>query len=169
MRLLFLVLLLWFPKLTAQVNEPKPMPLTIESFGYPDFGKGYDFGDFSVQYPLTTDVDAIIKGMHQKTPIFEVFQTQLLLRKKLGNKLYGTTGLTTEWRFSMDDSGSYLIDPKGDKARQEAFLGLEYEPRPDILIHVGYGRLLNQPKLAPLGFMRPNAKDRFTLGSKFKF
>lgn len=168
MRLLLLLLVFWVPKLAAQITESKPATVTIESFGYPNFGKGYDFGDFSVRYSLTNDVEAIVRAMHQKTPLFEVFQTQLLLGTRLTEKLSGVGGLLTEWNFSPDQNSRYLLDLAGHPVRHEALLGLEYEAAPSIMINANYSYLLNKPTFAPLGFKNTEARGRFSLGSKFK-
>ncbi|UJH66898.1 hypothetical protein [Allomuricauda sp. SCSIO 65647] len=168
MRLLFIVLVFGLPKLTAQITEPKPATVTIESFGYPDFGKGYDFGDFSVRYSLTNDVEAIVKAMHQKTPLFEVFQVQLLMGKRLTEDLSVVGGLLTEWNFSPDQNSPYVLDLAGHPARHEALLGLEYKAAPNIMINANYSYLLNRPAFAPIGFKNTEAKGRFSLGSRFK-
>ncbi len=162
-------LLFWAPlNLLGQNAQPEPKALEIESFGYPDFGKEYNFGDFSVEYALGDRSSLILKGMYQKSPAFEIFQGQLLFRQRLAQKLYGTGGLLVEWNLQSETFNPYMVDPKGDNARLEAFIGLEYEARPDILIHAGYGRLLNQPKFTSPGFINPQGKHRFILGSKFK-
>lgn len=160
----FLFFILFVPQAFGQ--EPKP--LKIESNGYPIFGEGYDFGDFSMQYPLGK-TEVVVKGFHEKTPFFEVFKNQLLLRIEIVRKLDAVGGLQVEWNFFAEGTEPALLNPGGDQSRQELYMGMEYEPRPGLMINAGYGNLLNSPKYAPQSFKKANAKGSVSLGSKLKF
>ncbi|WP_343486751.1 hypothetical protein [Allomuricauda sp. d1] len=152
-----------------QGYSQEPKPITVESFGYDFADEKYDFGNFSVSYPLNPSTDIILRGFNEKTPAFEIFRSQLVLRKKIAKKLYGVGGIQYEWDFTSMRNGINMINPRGDSARKEILIEIEYEPKEDMFIQAGFRQLLNTPKFAPQGFSNPDGKGALYLGSKWKF
>ncbi len=163
---LFIILLI---AATSLVFCQEPKSIKVESFGYPIFDEKYDFGDFSVSYPINGRTEIMVKGFHEKTPAFEIFRAQLLLRKQIARKLYGLGGVQYEWNLTAIRNNQSVGNSNDDGARKQILLGLEYEPKPNLLIQATYGHQLNNPKFTPLGTTNPSGKSVFSLGSRLKF
>jgi len=163
----FLISLFIIAGFYAAAQEPQP--LHIESFAYPNLDEKYNFEEFLISQRINETTDILLKGFHEKSPGFNIFSGQLVLRKKVAQKLSTLIGIRQEWDFTSRQNNQNIINPNGDAARKEIYLGLEYEPKPNLLIYAGYGQLINNPKFVPRGFKNGDGTSTFSLGSKWKF
>ena len=143
-------------------QEENPLDdLVIESFGYPDFGDNSTYGEFEVLYPLGEDTFVGLRGLNQQNAAFRRINARLMIKRRLAKKLLGVTGYEIEWD---------LTDPdwKQDSSKS-LYLGIEYEPKPNLSINAGIRSFLNKSNFNPLGTEKGNAKAQWTIGSKLKF
>lgn len=159
-RLLTCLLLSSFGFIWGQQENPFDK-LTIESFGYPDFGDNSAYGEFEVLYPLGEGTVVGLRGLNQQNAAFRRFNARFMVKQRLAKQLFGVAGYESEWD---------LTNPAWKQdASKSIYLGIEYEPKPNLIINASIRNFLNQPGFSPLGTEKNNAKAQWSVGSKLKF
>lgn len=135
--------------------------LIIESFGYPDFEDNSTYGEFEILYPLGKTTFIGLRGLNQQNAVFRRLNTRFMIKQRLARKLLGVGGYELEWDLTNPDWKS--------DASKSIYLGIEYEPKPNLTIDAGIRNFLNRPNFNPLGTEKSNAKAQWSVGSKLKF
>ncbi|MEM8928252.1 MAG: hypothetical protein AAGC45_08605 [Bacteroidota bacterium] len=157
-----LVFLFLFSLYFGRSQKESPLNnLVIESFGYPDFGDNSIYGEFEALYPLGNETFVGLQGLNQQNAAFRRLNARLTVEQRLARKLLGVVGYGAEWD---------LTNPAWKRDASTSFyLGMEYEPKPNLSINAGIRSFLNQPGFNPLGTEKGNAKAQWSFGSKLKF
>ena len=142
-------------------QESPSESLMIESFGYPDFGDNSSYGEFQVLYPLGEKTSVGVWGLNQQNAAFRRFNARFIIKQRLARRILGTAGYETEWDLTSPDW-------KQD-ANKSLYIGIEYEPKPNLSINAGIRNLLNQSGFNPLGAEKSNTRAQWSVGSKLKF
>ena len=135
--------------------------LSIDSFKYPDFGDGSQYGNFELRYPITEGTTLGLYGINQQNYAFRRFNSRIFLNHELTKGLRAVIGYEMEWDLTRPDW-------KQDNSKS-MFLGVEYEPKPNLLINMGIRNFFNEPDFNPLGTMNKKTNAQFTFGSRLKF
>ncbi|MEM1260500.1 MAG: hypothetical protein AAGH81_18395, partial [Bacteroidota bacterium] len=157
-----LTYLFWLSFCVGWSQQESPLDnLVIESFGYPDFGDNSIYGEFEALYPLGNETSVGLQGLNQQNAAFRRLNARLTVEQRLARMLLGVVGYGAEWDLTNPDW-------KRD-ASTSFYLGMEYEPKPNLSINAGIRSFLNQPGFNPLGTEKGNANAQWSIGSKLKF